>query len=446
MTTDGLAAKARERIFALGEPDLCLDWRSPQRNAVLGLDAVRQRLTHPLTVPCEDLLDLAAGVYLTDIAVQRGFREEWVREIELTMPVRQVEFWQESHVLVERLIHRLTRDRFRVQFVPWAAEAASDETSTRDPDPFEADCVCLLSGGLDSLAGAVLLLRTGRRPHFVLHDSGNATVRRVQRNVIALLEKHWPGQGCYSQVRVAPDTGRRRALPYPPPELREPSRRARSFLFLALGVVAAVGHAVRELYVCENGVLTAALPLTDARLGSFSTASTHPQVISLFSTVCKRAGTNVRALNPFAYQTKAQLIEDILRPVLGVTEIQRTVSCWAAGRRHRQCGGCVPCLLRRISMLAAGLPDEGYEIDLLGQAEKYRGTGAYTNLIDILSQATAIHGKSDVELLLEYPALLDLQAWGVSLPDVVTTLRRHSDEVYSVITSHFPETARLLGE
>ena len=96
-------------------------------------------------------------------------------------------------------------------------------------------------------------------------------------------------------------------------------------------------------------------------------------------------------------------------------------------------------------MLAAGLPDEAYEADLLGEPLRYRGSDGFANLMDMLSQAAAIRQRGDVEMLLEFPALLDSQAWGVSVPDLVTMLRRYSDEIHTVAGTHFPEMARLLG-
>ncbi len=155
------------------------------------------------------------------------------------------------------------------------------------------------------------------------------------------------------------------------------------------------------------------------------------------------------------YQTKAELIRDFLRPVLSPLDIQKTVSCWMAGRKHRQCGGCIPCLLRRISMLAAGLHDEAYMMDILGDDEAYMmdilgeplahgGTDAFTNLVDLLSQASTVLTHTDEELLMEYPRLLDLAMSGVAVEEVLGMLRRFAGEVKQVLTTDFPAAASLL--
>ncbi len=324
----------------LAAADWQLDWRSPRRNAVCTLTELQRHLPTALSPLAQDFLDVATAVYLTDIAVQRGRNEHWVRDIELALPVRCVDFWQAVADPFTRLLQRLTADNFELTFYP--REPATDKANSSPPATPTTDCVCLLSGGLDSLAGAVMLLRAGRRPHLVMHYSGNPTVRGAQDYVRELLEKNWPGRSLFSGVHVAPASGRPEALPYPDPEVREPSRRARSLLYLTLAAVAAAMAGVEEAYVAENGVLTAALPLTLARTGSLSTRSTHPAVITLFNSICEEAGWSCRAQNPFIYQTKAELIRDILRPALSPLDIQRTVSCWMTGRANRQASAGSP--------------------------------------------------------------------------------------------------------
>ena len=426
----------------VAEADWQLDWRSPRRNAVCTLTELQQYLPAPLEPLAKDFLDVATAVYLTDIAVPRGRNEQWVRDIELLLAVRCVDFWESVADQFARLVQWLTGDNFRLTFHPRTDEPAPNPSPT--PTTSSPDCVCLLSGGLDSLAGAVMLLRASRRPHLVIHYSGNPTVRAAQDYVQQLLARNWPDRSLFSGVHIAPDTRSPDALLYPEPEAREPSRRVRSLLYMTIGTVVAAAAGLEEVYLCENGVLTAALPLTVARSGSLSTRSTHPAVINLFNGLCEQAGWDCRLQNPFIYQTKAELIREMLRPALSPLDIQKTVSCWMTGRANRQCGGCIPCLLRQIAMLAAGLPDEAYMMDLLGDPLPHAGTDAFTNLVDLLNHTTAVRKSSDEELLQKYPRLLDLAAAGILVTEVIAMLRRHATEVHDVITTHFPPSARLL--
>ncbi len=416
-----------------------IDWEGPRANCRVNL--AQLLALGPLQPLPRDLLDIAAAVYLADIAVRRGQNEQFVRSIELHVPVRRPEFWTEHASDVARILYLLTFDDFRVVF--HRRQAAGAPPPPAEP-AVRPDSAGLLSGGLDSLAGSVLLLRTGRTPCLISHRSGNPTVEAAQRASVEALREHISPSFYHASITVhpAPTEG---SIPYPPPELREPSRRARSFLFIAAAIAAAAAVGASEVCVPENGILTMALPLAPARIGGLSTRSTHPGLVRAFTALARRMGLELTVVNPFLYQTKAELIATVLKPALPVRAIQSTVSCWMAGRRHRQCGGCIPCLLRRLAMLAAGLPDEAYEIALLERPADYVGTDAYTNLVDLLGFVRWILDRSDTEIVLEQPALLDMHAHGVSVPDAVSLLRRFAREVRETVERHFPRAAELLG-
>ena len=419
-----------------------LDWASDRRNALRDMVSIESMAATSLPPLIADLLDIGAAVYLTDIASPRGALEEWVRTIEIEIPVRDPAFWTAAAPDLIHLLYILTHDNITLTFRA-RQEPAAPPVGGPGAHP-DVDCVCLLSGGLDSFAGAVMLAHTGRRPLLVSHQSGNPTAESAQRQAVAALERLAPGRATWLGARVAPFHPGPTALPFPPPEAREPSRRARSFLFMVLGAAAAHAVGASEAYLCENGVLTAALPLTPARSGSLSTRSTHPAAIRLFSEITARAGLSCEIVNPFVHQTKGEVIRTFLKPLVPPADILQTVSCWSAGRQNRQCGGCVPCLLRRIGLLSAGLPDEACMTDVLTTPEQHRGTDAYGNLVDMLTQAATFLGRTDFDLLIEYPQLLDLEVSGVSVEDTLRTLKRHAAEVFSVVGEHFPATARLL--
>ncbi len=414
-----------------------LAWEGPQRNVLRNLRDLYRLLPRRPSPLAEDLLDLATVVYCADIGVPRGRNEEWVRRLELLTPVRQPDFWQARADDLSYLLYVLTRDSFRFTFAPRSAEATDEAAGEA---PFAADAVCLLSGGIDSLAGAAMLLRTGRRPLLVCHQSGNPTIFAAQGHVAPALAGLAPGQSALAGVRLQAEG---RGEGFPTAE-REPSQRSRAFLFMVLALVAADALGVDEAYIAENGILTMALPLSEARVGGLSTRSTHPKVIALLNALARQCGLSGALTNPFLYQTKAEIIRDILRPALPPFEIQKTVSCWAAGRQHRQCGGCVACLVRRLAMLAAGLPDEAYELDVLGDPAGARGTDAYANLVDLLSLCADFLIQPDAMLLAQSPELLDGGAGGVSLPETLGLYRRFGHEVRQVVQEHFPAAAKLM--
>lgn len=419
--------------------DVCLAWDGHKRNVERNLSSLLAPLPHSPDPLARDLLDIASTVYLADIALPRGRNERFVRSFQLTIPVREPRFWREHAQSLTYLLYFLTRDSLQFEFTQWQGE----EAVCAKESPFPANCVSLLSGGLDSLAGAVMLLKTGQQPLFVSHRSGNPTILAAQSDVIRLVDELEPGQSRAADIRLLA-AKRREGLAFPATNEREPSQRSRSFLFMAAALAAANGLGVRDVYLCENGVLTVALPLSGARIGGQSTRSTHPKLLYLVNNLVAAAGLGCQLLNPFLYQTKAGIIRDLLRPVLAPAHIQNTISCWAAGRGHRQCGGCVPCLLRRLSMLAAGLPDEAYEIDILARPDDYPGIDAYANLVDMLGQTAELLRSNNQELLQSRPELLDLPAVGVDVLEVLSMYRTYASAVEQVVRQHFPTAARLI--
>ncbi len=435
--------RAGRRCPQVGAAELLLDWSSERANVRVGVPCLAEVAASPARDAACDFLGVAIALYAADIAVRRGEREAWSRDIELTIPVRDVQSWDAVSTDLGRLTHLLTRDRIALTFYP--AAQCPDVTHAASPlAGSEADCVSMLSGGLDSLAGAVLLQQGGRRPAYVMHRSGNPTTRAAQNAVVATIERHWPAAGVMCEATIAPDARGADALPFPPPEEREPSRRLRSLLFMALAAVTAEGAGVDEVFMCENGPMTTGVPLSAARAGSMSTQSTHPAALECFNAIAAALGLRARISNPFVYETKSDLVRDVLAPVLSPEEIQATVSCWAAGRANRPCGGCVPCLQRAIAMAWAGLPAEAYMIDLLASPRSYVGTDAWGNLVDLLRNARQTAASTDLELLTTHPGLLSLQGPGLNLPDVVAMLRRNAEQTLTVVRDHFPEAARLV--
>ncbi len=437
---DGVAQRSRTGAPA----DLLIAWHGDRANVSAELGAVRAPGEPELPSAAQDLLDITTALYAADIAVKRGEREQWPRTFELAIPVRDVELWSGLTVDLHRLLYELTRDTVRLSFYADDAPATAGPAAEAVPSGLHPDCVSMLSGGLDSLAGAVMLQQTGRRPIYSLHRSGNPAVRTAQQSTLAAIEAHWPGAWTARPCDVETDPRGEGALPFPAPEDREPSRRCRSLLFMALALTTAEAAGVDEAYMCENGVLTAGLPFSAARAGSMSTHSTHPLALALMNRVAEAAGMRARLLNPFVYQTKAELIRDVLAPNLSAQEIQRTASCWAVGRANRQCGGCVPCLLRQIGMAWAELPEEAHMVDVLARPGDYVGTDAYGNLVDILRQAEQISRQTDAEVLVSQPGLLSLHAAGLDVGAVVAMLRRHAEQTLTVVRERYANAARLI--
>jgi 7-cyano-7-deazaguanine synthase in queuosine biosynthesis len=140
--------------------------------------------------------------------------------------------------------------------------------------------------------------------------------------------------------------------------VEERSQRARSFLFLTLGVIAAERVGADALFMCENGVGAINLPMDGTQVGTSNARAAHPTTLLRFNRLlASLIGDSVRVRNPFWDITKGEACRhDNLRK-LGHA-ITETVSCDSFPLRipaTPQCGTCTSCLLRRVSLHAAGL-------------------------------------------------------------------------------------------
>jgi 7-cyano-7-deazaguanine synthase in queuosine biosynthesis len=293
-----------------------------------------------------DFLSIALAVTAADLAGHRDRSSDgWTREFELTIAVAEPEFWATQVRTLQDLLAFLTTDRWHLSFVPGALYPE------QPPKPIypDHDCVVLFSGGLDSFTGALDLVAQGRSPYAVSQSvRGDA---EKQRSLASLLG------GGMSHLQLNHNTD------VPDPE-NQPSQRARSIIFFTYGILIAttlrkhVDGAHIPLFVCENGFIALNPPLTGSRLGSLSTRTCHPVVLSLLQRILDAASLRVRLENPYAYQTKGEMLLGAVRQEVLQEHAHETTSCGRFKRfGYRHCGRCVPCLIRRSAFHRWGVRD-----------------------------------------------------------------------------------------
>ena len=117
------------------------------------------------------------------------------------------------------------------------------------------------------------------------------------------------------------------------------------------------------LYVCENGFISINPPLTGGRLGSLSTRTTHPVVLSLLQQILDAAGLRVRIINPYHFKTKGEMLRECQDQDLLEAHAFQTTSCGRFKQfGYKHCGRCVPCLVRRAAFHAWKGEDPTYYV------------------------------------------------------------------------------------
>lgn len=345
-------------VVLYGQPGPSEEGRSARASAGQAAKSAFLRCRYEAAPRAWDFLSIALSVITADLAEWRAeSADNWTREFELTIAVADPAFWRGQAAALEAALKFLSTDRWRLTFVGGGMQPAPP----RDPVRPTEDCVVLLSGGLDSLIGAIDLASAGRKPLAVSNivrgdgDNQGAFATAIGGGLRHLALNHNAN----------------------PPWDKEPSQRARSLIFIAFGVLAATALKAYHdggdvpFYVCENGFIAINPPLTGARLGSLSTRTAHPEFLNRIREILAAADLRVKIINPYEHKTKGEMLRDCGDQALLRAHATDSVSC---GRyrvfNYNHCGRCVPCQVRRAAFLAWGQHDTTfYKYEQLGKSD-----------------------------------------------------------------------------
>jgi len=408
--------------------------------------SLRARLD-PLSL---DLCEIAAFVYLADKLVPRGRHEKWVRDLSFLIPVRAPARWNEVRTLLTHTVGTLSGDNVQFRFVEKVGTAAERGAGAgSEPHPGASDCVSLFSGGLDSFAGTVHLVQQGRRPLLASHYV--SSLKGLQRELVDGLRNHFDQSFEHFQYRV---TSRRTATTVYPVKTRESTHRARSFRFMTFAPAPAAVRGLSEIFICENGVLSLNVPISEARKGTRSTRHAHPLYLTYFNELIDALyGRQFSVRNPFFYWTKREEAE--LVAAAGLRErIRDTVSCWGYPnltlkyKDSNHCGTCIPCLVRRISTIAAGLEDydDRYAFDAF-DADADLAPEQYRNVQDLIYFAESFAGSTKTDLLYRYPELVMVEVGPDDAPSgrleaMIDVYRRFAEDTVKIAAERAPHLLR----
>ncbi|MEM7510673.1 MAG: 7-cyano-7-deazaguanine synthase [Bacteroidota bacterium] len=377
----------------------------PTQNLYTGINALNSHFRDSTSLE-EDMLNLASGIYATDLAVRRKEREQYIRTIKLSIEVVNLHAFERVKDQLEEALYVLSGDNWTITFSQKIGmPEAADKWPTKD------GVVLLFSGGLDSFAGAVHYIKQGNELVLVSHVNQNTSVSGSQNAVLKELTSHYNKSIPHYPYRVF--TRKKGAYTFPEMGERENTQRTRSFLFLALAVITARKVGFNQIVsMAENGQFAIHLPLNQARVGPFSTHTANPKFLeiaeNLFSTLFGIA--NLRIENPFLYKTKAEVTSLLKNGLLD--KIESSVSCWMAshvqGKNH--CGRCIPCLTRRVAIEHNGRTVNEYGVDLLNTDLDTLSpdNDGKRNLMDFLEFLTTFQGydaSRKEEFMMSFPEL-----------------------------------------
>lgn len=287
-----------------------------------------------------DAMVVAAAIEFGDRIVKRP-SHGWRRNISLRIPVHDPKLWDSSAIFgaLHEAIGFLTGDQWQISFKKRNSEASAPKQDHLDFD-FKASTILAYSDGMDSLAvGAIVSDKIGQE---LIRVRVGADLPKSQRKRQAFT-----------------------AVPYKiqiPCNDKETSARNRGFKFAMISAIAAYLSGADEIVIPESGqgaigpaLISVGHAYPDYRNHPLFTKRMELFVSALF-------GQSIKYVFPRLWSTKGETLREFVT-ITDSTDWISTKSCWRSSQwssiagHRRQCGICAACMLRRLSVHAAGLED-----------------------------------------------------------------------------------------
>lgn len=332
-----------------------------------------------------DFNSIALAVAAADNTLTRKISADgWTRQIDLTVHLCNPAIWEPVKQGLEKTLRFLTGDFWYLTF----NDGGVNPPCAKKKKQFDCDCVSLLSGGVDSLVGAIDLAADDHKPIFV-----SQVVRGEAKSQRTYAKRIRPESAHFQWSHKI----------HPPKGESEGSTRGRSIIFFAFAALAASAIEAQpgspvKIYVPENGFISLNIPLNSGRMGSFSTKTTHPVYLAGIQYIWDKLNFNLELVTPYQFKTKGELVSQCKDKNLLHELIADSTSCGKYSRHGQQhCGRCVPCMVRRAAFLKAGFADnttKGYKFDNLtdaGMAHGPNDIGAMANACLRINQSGIQH-------------------------------------------------------
>lgn len=298
------------------------------------------------TLPSLDILYFTSIIYSIDKLISRSKSDDnWSRDISVTIPVSDIITWEKAKLDLKNALDFLTSDKWNLSFSKVKRPYFKKKKNTL-PLNANIDNICLFSGGLDSLAGAINLVDESDNILLISHVDSTGAASTIQQPLIEKIKKSYPNKNIkQSQFHIFADAS------------NEGTTRGRSILFHGLALFHAMNLDINKVIAPENGVISINLPLTPSRTCSNSTKTMHPYFLDKFQSALTTLGIDIKIENPYLLKTKGEMLLESKNITLIQELATKTLSCSHGGghtngwiRNSYNCGYCIPCTIRRASI------------------------------------------------------------------------------------------------
>lgn len=378
-----------------------------------------------ISIPSKSSLDVlyfTSIIYSIDKLIPRKESDDnWSRDIQVCIPVSDVALWDNTKKDLKAALDFLTSDNWNISFSKIKKDYFKAKKNIL-PINANIEHICLFSGGLDSLSGAINLIHDSNNILLISHTDGHAANYPQQNNLIDRIKDEYKSKNIkHSYLKVEADTF-------------EDSTRGRSILFHGLAIFHAMNLGINKIIAPENGVISINIPLNPSRSCSNSTKTMHPYFIKNLQDALYKLNVFVEIENPSLFQTKGEMLVQNQNQNLIRQLANKTISCSHATLRmnwtrkdKNNCGYCIPCSIRRAAIHKLDLTlDDGLEYGYdIGRNEINFNTQNETKL-DILALSYFLNQKLNLEKLKREIKLI---AKVDNIDDIANMLERGYEEI-----------------
>lgn len=376
-------------------------------------EVVEERVAAVLPPLAEDVLSLVEGGHALRAQLPGGGELAAVRA---PVAVHRLARWESVVPELQQVIFRLTQRRLLLQL---SARAAPSRAVSLPAAALAVDSVVVFGPSLSSLAGALCLLREGRRPLLVLDQPRQPALSSQCARALAVLQEHYP-----TALYLAPTL-------IDPQRFLEPVRNLHTLRSIALAVAVAELLRLPEVRLYDDAA--SALGLFDP-LQAPEHHPRHPANLCALNELLSAAGGRCRLVNPYLRRTPFEVAQELLRPALSPGDVRRLPPL------SDDCSGaaCAACLPQQLALRAlVGTQPPSAATPLSDGCEPHR-----TGLVDLLLCTLDLCDCSDDELLGRFPSLLQALREAGDL-EIVQACRRSAVQARALLQQYWPQAARL---
>lgn len=322
------------------------------------LDYIRSNTEDKLNFTSKmlDLLSISQFVLMVDKGVLRSKSiDKWMRILNVDFEVINRDFWLSKADHLTRMLNFLSGDKWDISF----SQQPNNYYSVSSNLKSETGTICMLSGGLDSLIGAIDLLENKTKNlAFVSILLGGSSNNRAQIDIRDGLKDYYKlNESMFSRISVHTKIKGIKNV--------EDTSRTRSFVYFTTAIASHWMYENTIIVIPENGFISLNVPISNSRLGSSTTRTTNQYYLNMLEQLYRDCEINVQIQNPYKLMTKGEMLVNCLNPNLLMELLPKSISCAHPDNRkfktrRLQCGYCWPCFIRRASLKHANIRNESY--------------------------------------------------------------------------------------